>query len=407
MSKSVVVTGMAIWSPFGRGLEAFWDGLASGRSGRSDVTRFDVTHPAYRTRAAAAITDIGPEMSGRAEEDSLRILRDVVDDVIADSGVDGSDVSPYDVAVCLGSSHSVTKSFLDYLRGQCNETVSLSPSGRYSWLSAGSVLSEVASRVDARGSALVVSTACASGTSSIGIAYDLIRQGRARRAFAGGVGYFSELSFSGFNILRLTGRDGCHPFDAERDGMMLGDGIALVVLEDEELARERGARINARIAGYASGNEAYHATAPDPEGAAAFRVMWNALNRSPNLLSRLDYINAHGTATLANDAAELVAVRRLLEMRESNRSVAISSTKGHHGHSLGAAGSVEFVATVLAMQRRVVPPSVGLENSEPGFEDLDLVRGAARPLPIRLALSNSFGFGGNAAAIAVECAETS
>src|SRR5207237_495491 len=237
-----------------------------------------------------------------------------------------------------------------------------------SWVSAGSILSTVARQTNARGAAMVVSTACASGTSSIGIGYDWIRRGRAKRVFAGGIGFFSELSFSGFNILRLTARDGCRSFDVERDGMMFGDGFAIVVLEDEEFARRRGAKIWARILGYATANEAFHPTSPDPQGSAGFRAMWQALQRDAGLLSKLDYINAHGTGTLVNDTAELRAIQRLISLDENKKNVAVSSTKGHHGHSLGAAGSVEFIATVLSLKHQQVPPTLGLENPEPGFD---------------------------------------
>ena len=396
---------MAIWSPYGRGLEAFWQGLAGSVPCRREVTRFNVEHWAYRSRSAALIEEIRAEGDGEAEHSATELLHETIDDLLASSGIGAdAEVSPYDVAVCLGSSQSVTNVFSDYLRQRRGEPTAADAFDNYSWISAGHLLGEVAHRVGARGAATLVSTACASSTSSIGVGYDLIRQGRARRAFAGGVGFFSELSFSGFNILRLTGRDGCRPFDTGRDGMMFGDGFALVCLEDEALAAERGARVLARIAGYATGNEAFHATSPAPDGAAGFRVMWQALNCSPTLLSRLDYINAHGTGTPVNDTAELKAIERLVGLRDEGAGgrVAVSSTKGHHGHALGAAGAVEFIATVLSLQHQMVPPTLGLEHPEPCCEAIDLVRGEARPQRIRLALSNSFAFGGNVASIAVE-----
>ena len=401
MSRGVVVTGIGIWSPFGRGTELFWDGLVRGASGRKPVTRFRTEHPAYRTREAATIAQIRPEATGEAEIDASRLLAGVVEDLLAMATIEPDDVSPYDVAVCLGSSQSATKLFSDYLRQKRGAEIAPAAFQNRLWISSGALLSEVARQVGALGPSLIVSTACASGTSSIGLGYELIGEGRIKRAFAGGVGFFSEISFSGFNILRLTAPNGCRPFDAQRDGMMFGDGFALVTLEDEDLARERGAKVLARVVGYASGNEAHHATSPAPDGQVGFRVMWEALNRDPGLLSRLDYINAHGTGTTVNDIAELLAIRRLVRMREGAGTVAISSTKGQHGHALGAAGSVEFVATVLAIQHGVAPPTCGLENPEPGFEDLDLIRGVGRPHPIRVALSNSFAFGGNAAAIAL------
>jgi 3-oxoacyl-[acyl-carrier-protein] synthase II len=398
----VVVTGMAICSPYGNGTETFWQGLTGGHSGQKPITRFSVDNWVYRTKAAATIETIGLEENGDAERSAMEILSAVTDDVIIDSGIEPKDVSPYEVAVCLGSSQTLTNVFLNYLHRERGAGSSPESFADYSWISAGSVLFNVTRKVKAQGPALVVSTACASGTSSIGVAYDLIRQGRAKRAFAGGVGFFSALSFSGFNILRLTGRDGCRPFDTSRDGMMFGDGFALVVLEDEDFAKQRGAKIKAKILGYATANEAYHPTSPAPDGETGFRVMWQALNRSQENLARLDYINAHGTGTLVNDTSELNAITRLVSLRDNAEKPAVSSTKGHHGHSLGATGSVEFIATVLALNHQTAPPNLGLETPEPGFEKLDLVSGKAHPRRIRVALSNSFAFGGNVASIAIE-----
>jgi 3-oxoacyl-[acyl-carrier-protein] synthase II len=401
MTQKVYVTGMAIWSPYGRGLENFWTGLAENRSASSIVERFPVEHWVYRTKHAALIADIGSETKEQDEENWRRVLRVVVEDLITSAGVSRDEVSPYDVAVVLGSSQAASRPFRELLRVRRKELPATNlrvPLG----MSSGAIVREVAKYFDARGPSTLVSTACSSGTSSIGLAYDYLRLGRARRAIAGGIGYFTAISFSGFNILRLTGRQGCRPFDSARDGMMLGDGFALVMLETEELVQARRAKSMARIIGYSSGNEAYHPTAPEPEGKTTFRVMWEALSCSNEQLCRLDYINAHGTGTPANDKAELNAIRRLLAMRTERSAVAISSTKGHHGHSLGATGSVEFVATVLAIQRGAAPANYGLENTEPGFEDLDLVHGQSQAREIRVALSNSLAFGGNVASIALE-----
>lgn len=405
MTRGVVITGMGIWSPYGRGVDQFWRGLTSGESARRPVTRFDTDHRVYRAHDAATIDTIGPEVTGEAEADASRMLSEAITDLLASAAIESGDVSPHEVAVCLGSSQSATKVFADYLRRKRGEEIAPDTFSSPLWVTAGALIAEVARQTGALGPAMVVSTACTSGTSSIGIGYEMIRSGRIKRAIAGGVGFFSEISFSGFNILRLTARDGCRPFDIARDGMMFGDGFALAALEDEELARGRGANILARVVGYASGNEAFHPTSPDPQGAAGFRVMWQALNRQPELLAQLDYINAHGTGTTVNDTAELLAIRQLLQMRDGSGSVAISSTKGHHGHALGAAGGVEFVATVLAVQNGVAPSTCGLLNPQPGFEDLDLVRGKPRPHSIRVALSNSFAFGGNVASIAVAALE--
>ena len=402
MSAPVVVTGMAIWSPFGRGLEPFWEGLLGIRCARRPVTRINSDHWAYRARIAADVPEVETDEHGRSEASAIKIMTSVAQDLIAEFGRMPSDVSPYDVGLCLGASQSGSNTmFQDYLHLRRGEAVAVDFRSASSWLSSAALLSELGRTLGSKGPSLVVSTACASGTSSIGVAYDWIRLGRTRAAFAGGVGYFSQVSFSGFNILRLTGPSGCHPFDRKRDGMMLGDGFALVALESENDARRRGAPVLGRIVGYSCGNEAHHATAPDPSGTSAFNVMWKALGCSKARLEQLDYINAHGTGTLANDAAELVAVTRLLAMRQSGVPVLMSSTKGAHGHCLGGAGSVEFIAVLMTLNRGMIPPTLGLEDPEECCDRLKLVL-EPTPKRVRLALSNSFAFGGNVASIALE-----
>jgi 3-oxoacyl-[acyl-carrier-protein] synthase II len=400
MSNSVVVVGMAIWSPYGRGVDAFWSGLVNAAPGRKEIERLDVSHWVFRSKGAATIPEIPGEISG-ADRCARAIMEHIASDALGGIG-ESPALSPYDVGVCIGSSHGgATARFLSFLKRRRGENSESELSDSNTWLSSAALLCSLAARVGAQGPSSMISTACASGTSSIGTGYDWIRRGRARRVFAGGYGYFSDLSLTGFNILRLIGKQGCLPFDTSRDGTMLADGFALVVLEEEEMARRRGAKIIARVVGYSAANEAYHPTSPDPSGDTAMRVMWDAIG-SEDRLARLDYINAHGTGTEANDRAELIAIRRLLARRPGGGTVAVSSTKGHHGHSLGATGSVEFVATLLALQHGFIPPTLGLENPEAGFEDIDLVRGRSRQKEIRVAISNSFAFGGNAAAIAVE-----
>jgi len=400
VKRSVVVTGMAIHGPDGAGVEAFWDGLISGRPAAHAVQRFPIDHWVYRAREGATLETLPPEEGGRAEAAAERLVLEVAADVVAAARVQPGDVSRFDVALAVGSSHSgLSQRFQTYLRHE--EPQPPQHDGAATRLHSGPWLTSAAEALDVGGPAMMVSTACTSGTSAVGIAYELIRGGRALRAYGAGFGYFSEIAFSGFNILKLVARNGCRPFDVERDGLMLGDGFAMVCLEEEQFARARGAPILARIIGYASGNEAYHATAPDPGAETALRVMWGALDRSDETLARLGYINAHGTGTLANDAAEMTAIRRLLERRADPETVAISSTKGHHGHSLGATGTVEFIATVLSVARATAPPNCGLEHPEAAFGGLNLLRAPKRGA-IDVAMSNSFAFGGNVAAIAVE-----
>jgi 3-oxoacyl-(acyl-carrier-protein) synthase len=393
---------MSIWSPYGRGVDAFWNGLVEMRSGAKPVERFNVNHWVFRTKDGAAIPEI-PNERIEGEIAASSIMSQVAEDLLASDDIPQKHISPYETGLCIGSSHGgATARFINFLRLQKGDDISDDWVDTSAPLSSAAFLGGLALQLNVKGPSNMVSTACASGTSSIGTAYNWIRRGRVRRAYAGGSGYFTEIAYTGFNILRLTAKDGCRPFDTQRTGIMLGDAFALVALEEEQLAIQRGATIYARIAGYCDANEAHHPTSPEPNGNTALRVMWSALGRSQQQLAKLDYINAHGTGTQANDTAELMAIQRLLNLVEEKNVVAISSTKGHHGHSLGATGSVEFIATVLAMRNETVPATFGLETPEKQFEHLDLVRGSPRKKMIRVALSNSFAFGGNAASIAIE-----
>jgi len=402
MSSGVVVSGMAIWSPYGRGLPSFWNGLLSNKSALSPICRFSVDSPIYRTKEAASIVALDKNPLGPGDGIS-ELVETVTLDLLFDALLDNkTDISPYDIGVMVGSSQSTSSAFDEYVRFRLGQSSTLKTQSPNQWISSCNILPHISALVGAKGPAMMISTACASATSAIGVGYDLIRSGRIRRAVVGGVGFYTDISFSGFNILRLTAKHGCRPFDRDRDGMTLADGIGLLVLEEEGLALARQAKIWGRITGYSCGNEAYHATSPDPSGWPQMNVMWNALGRSRDRLNNLGYINAHGTGTVANDKAELLGIQSLLKNRQNDQKVKVSSTKGHHGHALGAAGSIELIATILAMKSSTVPINLGLSNGETGFNDLDLVIDSPVVSKIQLAISNSFAFGGNIACIAVE-----
>lgn len=393
MSSEVVVTGLGLWTPYGQGKAAFWNGLISGKAALTRLNRFNSDRKEYRTNLAASIPNMGTD--AESELQASRIIEEVLSDAIADAGVDAAEVPPYEVALILG----ITQGVPPQIR-TASAYPAASPICSYG---TASVLTWMAERISARGYVSSISTACASGTQSIGTGYRLIQRGHARRAFVGGFSSFSELSFSGFNILRLLSRSGCRPFDTQRDGVTLGDAFVLFVLEEEKLAQCRGARIYGRMLGYASGNEAFHATSPDPTGRAACDIMARCLQKQDQL-ERLDYINAHGTGTVANDIAELAAIAQLASRRRSRDPIAVNSTKGHHGHALGAAGSIEFAATLLTLVQQIVPPTCGLTEPAIIHDEIHLVHGGPCKRPIRVALSNSFAFGGNLASIAVGAA---
>jgi len=238
----------------------------------------------------------------------------------------------------------------------------------------------------------MIANACASGTNAIGHAFECVRSGRYHRVLAGGYDALSEMVFVGFDSLQASTPEKCRPFDRHRTGMVIGEGAAVLALEDLDLAQQRGAPVLAEITGYGISTDNFHITQPDPSGIGPRQAMERALQSARISANEVDYINAHGTATLFNDAAEGKAIRVLFN------GVPVSSTKGMMGHSLGAAGAIEAIICLLALQHQFLPPNINFGALD---EDLDLnvVANEARPAVVRTALSNSFGFGGTNASI--------
>ena len=238
----------------------------------------------------------------------------------------------------------------------------------------------------------VIANACASGTNAIGHAFECVRSGRYQRVLAGGYDAISELVFTGFDSLQASTPEKCRPFDRQRTGMVLGEGAAVLALENLASARQRGAPVLAEIIGYGISTDNFHITQPDPTGIGAQQAMQQSLESARVSAKEVDYINAHGTATLFNDAAEGKAISALFN------GVPVSSTKGMMGHSLGAAGAIEAVICLLALQHQFLPPNINFGALDDHL-DLNIVANKARPAVLRTALSNSFGFGGTNASI--------
>jgi 3-oxoacyl-[acyl-carrier-protein] synthase II len=244
----------------------------------------------------------------------------------------------------------------------------------------------------------VIANACASGTNAIGHAFECVRSGRYERVLTGGYDALSEMVFVGFDSLQASTPDKCRPFDRTRTGMVLGEGAALLALENLDLARERGAPVLAEIIGYGISTDNFHITQPNPEGVGAQQAMERALESAGVAPDSVDYINAHGTATVFNDAAEGKAIDRLFD------GVPVSSTKSMMGHSLGAAGAIEAVVCLLALQYQLLPPNINFSSLDDDL-DLNIIANEARPAVLRSALSNSFGFGGTNASILIRTLE--
>jgi 3-oxoacyl-[acyl-carrier-protein] synthase II len=238
----------------------------------------------------------------------------------------------------------------------------------------------------------VIANACASGTNAIGHAFHCVRSGRYQRVLTGGYDAISELVFVGFDSLQASTPDRCRPFDSERSGMVLGEGAAVLALENFDAAQKRGATILAEVIGYGISTDNFHLTQPDPSGSGARRAMEAALQSAGISPGEIDYINAHGTATPFNDAAEGKAIAELFN------DVPVSSTKGMMGHSLGAAGAIEAVISILALRHQLLPPNINFRHGDAGL-DLNIIANSARTGNVRTVLSNSFGFGGTNASV--------
>jgi len=408
MNRNVVVTGLGAITPLGNSVRSFWDGLLAGQSGIAPLTRFDSSR--LSTRIAGEVKNFRVEdcmdpKEARRTDLFVQYALAAALEAARDSGLDTAPPRPERAGVLIGTGIGGINTFETQHR-----TMLEKGPGRISPFFIPMMIANMASglisiRWNLKGPSLSTVSACASGAHAIGGAYDLIRTGKAEVMVCGGAeATITELCFAGFCSMKAmsTRNDeparACRPFDLERDGFVMGEGAGVVVLEEEEHARKRGARIRARVAGYGLTADAHHITAPDPEGDGAARAMAAALEDGGLRPEDVGYINAHGTSTPLNDKTETAAVKTVFGAHA--RRLALGSTKSMTGHLLGAAGGIEFVATVLAVSEGILPPTINYEHPDPEC-DLDCVPNEARKATIQAALSNSLGFGGHNVTLAV------
>ncbi|MHC4908901.1 MAG: beta-ketoacyl-ACP synthase II [Planctomycetota bacterium] len=401
-SKRVVVTGMGAVTDVGADVPSMWSALTSGRSGIARIQSFEQDDN-WTTRIAGEVTDwdksrfIDVREAKRMDRFCLLGL-DAAVQAADDCGLDFGTGDPTRRGVVIGSGIGgiiTIETGLDRLRKLGPRKVSPFTVPK---LMVNAAAGNVSIRFNLRGANNATATACATGGHAIGTAFDLIRSGSADVMFAGGaeaaVSPLCIASFSAMKALSVRNDEperASRPFDRDRDGFVLAEGAAVVILESLEHAQERGARIYAEICGFGTSGDAQHIAAPDEEGTGAVRAMQVAIEDAGVTTDDVGYINAHGTSTPLGDAAEVGAVKRLFG---ADASVAMSSTKSMTGHTLGAAGGIESVATILAVRDGVLPPTINLESPDDGF-DLDFVANTAQERTVRYALNNSFGFGGH------------
>ncbi|MCX7961188.1 MAG: beta-ketoacyl-ACP synthase II [Burkholderiales bacterium] len=399
--RRVVVTGLGIVSPVGNTVREAWENVLAGRSGIARITRFDPSRLASQIAGEVKGFDVTQYIPAKdARRMDLFIHYGIAAGLQAwrDSGLSATAENAERIGVNFGSGIGG----LPMIEATHDELKKSGPRRVSPFFIPGTIINMIAGNLSIqlglKGPNLAVVTACTTSTHCIGEAAKAIRYGEVDAMLAGGAeSTVTELALAGFASARaLSTRNddpagASRPWDRDRDGFVLGEGAGALVLEEYEHARRRGARIYCELAGYGVSADAFHITAPAEDGDGAFRCMRNALRDAGLEPASVDYINAHGTSTPLGDIAETVAIKRL--MGERARRVAVNSTKSMTGHLLGAAGGVEAVFTVLAVHEQVSPPTINLWNPDPAC-DLDYVPNVARRMPIRAALSNSFGFGG-------------
>ena len=391
MPHKVAVTGLGVVSALGADLAAFRAGLQAGRSGIREVTLFSTDGVRTRLGAQAPdpVADAALPNTSRPDQFGLQAAREAIADAALPPG------SLTRAALVIGTGAGGAQTTEDYLvaqrAGRTTSAAQLVPHQSSS-------VTDLIGRVFAiHGPRSTIMTACSSSATAIGYAADRVRLGDVDVAITGGAEGLCRLTYLGFNALRATSPEPCRPFDRDRKGLTLGEGAAILVLEAYERARARGAKIYAVLGGYGITADAHHMTAPHPEGDGAARAMSAALLDAGLAPQQVGYVNAHGTATPQNDAAESRAIHRVFGAHAAR--LCVSSIKSMVGHTLGAAGAIEAVASCLTLHEGFVPPTVNLATPDPAFA-LDFVPGEARRVDLEALLSNSFAFGGNNTSLA-------
>jgi 3-oxoacyl-[acyl-carrier-protein] synthase II len=396
-ARRVVVTGLGAVTSIGAGVEETWRGLLAGRCGIRALTLFDPT--LYRTQTAAQIDAIPDDFIDLARKRRMsradRIGIVAAREAIANAGLDLDREDPTRIGVILGGGVSgLMDSEANYARMLAGKKAR--PSGFLNH-QPDAITDRVSEFFGLSGIKSTITTACSSSAVSLGYAFDAIRQNLADVVLTGGSDVLARLTYGGFNALRSVDPNPCRPFDRNRKGLSIGEAAGILVFEESERARRRRAPILAEFRGYGVTSDAYHMTAPEPSGRAGARTIAAALASARLNSDEIGYINAHGTATPANDSAETNAMK--IALGDHVRAIPVSSTKSMIGHALCAAGGIEGVVSVLALRDQVAPPTIHLEEPDPAC-DLDYVPEGARPVRIGAVLSSSFAFGGNSAVVA-------
>jgi 3-oxoacyl-[acyl-carrier-protein] synthase II len=404
--KRVVVTGLGCISPLGNDVPSLWDNLIKGQSGVGLITHYDTSE--HKCKIAAEVKGFDPatlfgSREARRMDRVTQFALAATLQAVQQSGLQINDANRDRIGVVIGTGIGGLSTLYEQMlvfseRGPSRVSPFLVP-----MMLPDSSAGMVAIQLGVRGPNMAVVTACATGTNAVGEAAEIIRRGRADVVLAGGSeAAIIPIAMAGLSVMTaLSSRNddpqgASRPFDLDRDGFVMGEGAAILVLESLEHAQARRAHILAELSGYGSTNDAYHISAPAENGAGAMRCIRVALEDAGLERMNIDYINAHGTSTPLNDKSETAAIKAVFE--EQAYKIPVSSTKSMTGHLLGASGAVEAVVCVKVLEEQLLPPTINYQTPDPDC-DLDYVPNAARAVPVRHAMSNSFGFGGHNATI--------
>lgn len=406
--KRIVITGMGLVSPVGHTVEKSWAGIRAGQSGIDWITLFDAELVANRVAGEVKNLDLAAKFGRREMRrmDRAQMLALIAaEEALADAAIEITDDNQYDIGVVVGSGIGGIVTVVQALQGfEAKGHRGVSPVIVPALLHDG-ISSRVSMSFGLKGPNYNITAACATSNNSLGDAADLIRMGRAKIMVAGGSeACIMPMVISGFNNMKVLSNSedipqkASRPFDATRDGFVAAEGAALLILEDLEHALARGAKIYAELTGYGHTSDAFHVTAPNPDGVDAAEAMRRAMREARISPNDVSYINAHGTGTQLNDISETLAIK--LALGEHAYSIPISSTKSMTGHILGATAAAEAIFAIKAIEDNFVPPTINLETADPEC-DLDYTPRIGKEHPIDHVLSNSFGFGGHNTAVVI------
>ena len=409
--RRVVITGMGAVTPCGIGMQKFWSAMVNGKSGISTIEQIPLEGHAVTIAGEIKDRDFNPD-DYMNPKDAKRMDRytqfaiAAADEAIRDSGIDEADIDPYRIGVIVSSAAGGFKTFEQNHLAMMQKGPTKGSPFTVPMLIVDMASGRISIQHGYKGINKAVVSACATGTHSIGDSFRSIQYGDADVMVAGGCeATITTLGVGAFTACRALSKrndepeKASRPYDKDRDGFVMGEGAAVLVLEEYEHAKARGAKIYAEISGYAQTADAHDIVAPDPEGKGALKSMQLALKDAGLNPDDIDYINPHGTSTGLGDIAESQAIAEIFGDKEKNPNLLVSSTKSMHGHMLGASGAIEAIVCAKVIQEGIVPPTINLDNQDEHVANLDYVPHKAREKKVRAALSNSFGFGGHNATL--------